>query len=100
MATVVFAKYPLQQQDNQNTNAEYAAYDSLSRIAWAIALSYIIFACVHGYGGVVNWFLSLTIWQPLSRLNYAIYVLHIPILTIVMGSVKNSFVISEFNWVR
>lgn len=96
MATVIFANYPFIQLGNHKTNVEYALYASLSRIAWAFGLSYIIFACVHGYGGPVNWFLSFSLWQPLSRLSYAIYIIHYPILMIVMGSAKSSFVISEF----
>lgn len=96
LATVIFANYPLMQRDIESTNLEYALYTSLSRIAWAMALSYIIYACVHGYGGPVNWFLSLSFWQPLSRLSYAIYLIHFPVVMVVMGSAKSSFVISEF----
>lgn len=96
MATVVFGNYPMVQPEIRPTNVEYALYASLGPIAWAIALSYIIFACVHGYGGPVNWFLSLSIWQPLSRLNYALYIVHYPVLTIVMGGAKTPFVMNEF----
>lgn len=97
MATVIFANYPLAQSDIKTTNINHALYDSLSRIAWALALSYIIFACAHGYGGPLNWFLSLSLWQPLSRLSYAIYILHFHVSFIVMASAKSSFVLSEFH---
>lgn len=96
IATVIFANYPLVQRDIKTSSIDHALYDSLSRVAWALALSYIIFACVHGYGGPVNWFLSLSFWQPLSRLSYAIYMLHFHVIFIVMASAKSPFVISEF----
>lgn len=96
MATVIFANYPLVQPEIKTTSLEYALYASLSRVGWALALSYIIYACVHGYGGPVNWFLSLSLWQPLSRLSYAIYIIHYPVLYVVMGSAKSSIVVSEF----
>lgn len=95
MAAVVFGNYPLVQLDNKATSLEHALYTSLSRIVWALALSYLIYACVHGYGGPINWFLSLSLWQPLSRLSYSIYVLHIHVLIIVMVRAKAALEVGE-----
>lgn len=95
MATVIFANYPLQQTDSKHTPLEYGLYDAFSRVGWAIALSYIIFACVHGSGGPVNWFLSHPLWQPLSRLCYSIYIVHYPVILFVMGTTKTSIYFSE-----
>ena len=33
------------------TKVENAFYGSLQRLAWAIAVSWVIFACCRGYGG-------------------------------------------------
>lgn len=95
MATAVFANYPLVQLGNTATSLENGLYISLSRVVWALALSYIIFACVHGYGGPVNWFLSLSLWQPLSRLSYSIYLLHMCVCVIVLIQVKGTLEVSE-----
>lgn len=95
MATVIFANYPLMQFDSQASSLEHALYASLSRVIWSIALSYMIFACVHGYAGPVNWFLSLSLWQPLSRLSYSIYILHFFVVIVVMGSAKSTREASE-----
>lgn len=85
MATVIFGNYPLAQFDTVHTALEYGVYDALSRVGWAIALCYIIFACNNGYGGPVNWFLGHPLWQPLSRLCYAIYIVHFTVVIIMMG---------------
>lgn len=95
MATVVFANYPLAQLDSTATSLENGLYISLSRVAWALALSYIIFACAHGYGGPVNWFLSLSLWQPLSRLSYSIYLLHVFVSVVVLIRAKGTLEVSE-----
>ena len=34
--------------------AEAVAYDSLVRIGWPLALSWVVFACEKGYGGWLN----------------------------------------------
>lgn len=79
------------------TLLERAFYDSFSRVSWAIALAWIIFACVNGYGGPVNWFLSLTFWQPLSRISYCLYIVHLIIQLTIMSMVKTPVNFSDMN---
>ncbi|XP_053612592.1 O-acyltransferase like protein-like [Plodia interpunctella] len=62
--------------DNLVVDAIMATY---SRSAWAAALGWMIFACIHGYGGPINWFLSLDMWKLPARLSYAMYLLHYPL---------------------
>lgn len=97
MATVIFVNYPLQQLDSKRPPLEYGLYDSLSRVAWSIALCYIIFACVHNSGGVVNWYLSHPLWQPISRVCYAIYLLHFFVISSALGPMKTPSYFSELN---
>lgn len=96
MATVIFINYPLQQLDANYTWLEYGLYDALSRVTWAIAVCYVIFACVHNHGGVVNWFLGHPLWQPISRLSYSIYLTHLITIMAIMAPVKTSLYFSEF----
>lgn len=100
MALCLLANYPFWQKDSQATPLVYALYTSLSRIGWALALAYVIYACVHGYGGPVNWFLSLSFWLPLSRLSYSIYILHFPVIFIIMASAQTPYYLTEFSAVR
>jgi len=51
-------------------------YAAFGRTLWAAGVGWVIFACVNGYGGVVNKFLSWKIWLPFSRLTYCAYLLH------------------------
>lgn len=95
MIIVIFANYPLQQQDQNISPVVYGLYDAISRLAWSIALCYIIFACVCGSGGVVNRFLSHPFWLPLSRLSYAIYLLHPFVIIMRLGTQKISPHFSE-----
>lgn len=71
------------------TPLENALCDSLVRVAWPGAISYIIFACVHNYGGPVNWFLGHPFWQPLSRLSYTIYLVHFPVVMLCLCTLKS-----------
>lgn len=97
MLTVIFANYPLQQFDSKSAPLEYGLYDALSRVAWALALCYIIFACVHNSGGPVNWFLAHPLWQPISRLCYSIYLLHFPVIMVTMSTLKTSPYFTELS---
>ena len=53
------------------------SYGSFNRLAWSIAVGWLIFSCVHGYGGPVNKFLSWRAFTPLSRLTYVVYLVHL-----------------------
>ncbi|OQV21128.1 Nose resistant to fluoxetine protein 6 [Hypsibius exemplaris] len=64
------------------TSAGSAIYNTLSRNGWALAVCWLIFACVQGYGGFVNTLLSWNVLVPLSRVTYCCYLIHIPIMLI------------------
>lgn len=95
MTAAVFVNYPLIQLDNHPSALDQALYESLSRVVWAVALCYIIFACVHKYGGPFNWFLAHPLWQPLSRVCYSIYLIHFPVIVYFHATMKNTPYISE-----
>lgn len=95
MTATIFANYPLQQFDTKALPIEFGLYDALSRVGWSIALCYIIFACVHNSGGCVNWFLSHPFWQPISRLCYSTYLLHVPVIVIMYATTKTATVFSQ-----
>ncbi|XP_050405323.1 nose resistant to fluoxetine protein 6 [Patella vulgata] len=71
------------------TNEYFMAQETLYRPAWAIAVAWMIFVCVNGYGGIVNSFLSWSAWIPLSRLTYGAYLVHLIILSAETESIRS-----------
>ena len=77
--------------------AERAIYGGFHRLAWALALSWVILACIKGVfsffsclklrfkgaGGPVNTILSWPAWIPLSRMSFAIYLIHMTVMDVV-----------------
>lgn len=76
IVAIIFGQYNIQQFNSTENLVASAFYDSCSRVTWCIALSWIIFACSKGFGGIVNWFLSLAMWIPFARLSYSLYLTH------------------------
>ena len=97
-------RYALPPDNVQTTEAINIAYGGLSRFSWAVAVSWVIFACCRGYGGVrtskhavlsvqsflklfvkigwINDFLSWEAWQPLSKISFIVYLIHYDFLQI------------------
>ncbi|XP_049886584.1 nose resistant to fluoxetine protein 6-like [Pectinophora gossypiella] len=94
LAFCITAIYPVLQEDH--TAQWFDNFlNSYMRAIWAAALGWIIFACAEGYGGPVNWFLSLSMWKLTARLSYGLYLVHVPIMLIANGTwVKTHYVTS------
>ena len=72
------------------TGAENVLYNMFSRTGWGVAVGILLYACHHGYGGLINSFLSMPFWIPLSRLTYTAYLVHPIVLVIIIGSEKDT----------
>ena len=77
------------------TRAENVVYITFSRFAWGIGLALLVFACHNGYGGLINTFLSMKIWTPLSRMTFNAYLVHPIVLTIVYGQLQKSIHVTD-----
>lgn len=95
MSAIKLANYPLQQIHLAYTPFYFGLYDAVCRVVWSIVLCYVIFACIHGSGGFVNWFLSHRLWQPLNRLCFAIFMVHPLVMTLTLGTIQSPVHISE-----
>ncbi|XP_026315720.1 nose resistant to fluoxetine protein 6-like [Hyposmocoma kahamanoa] len=71
--------------------------NSFMRPMWALGLGWLILACAEGYGGPINWFLSLRMWKLPSRLSYGIYLFHFPIQYVISGAMSQHFFFSVLN---
>ncbi|XP_044747810.1 nose resistant to fluoxetine protein 6-like [Coccinella septempunctata] len=68
---------------------------ALIRQYWAIGICWIILVCISGYGGPINWFLSLPIYQVFNRFAYSIYIVHYMVITLWFASTKSPIYFSD-----
>ncbi|KAH8034023.1 hypothetical protein HPB51_019088 [Rhipicephalus microplus] len=69
------------------------------RIMWSIFIGWITLACISGRGGFVSKFLSWAPFAPLSRLSFAVYLIHFPFIEIMLHSSRERLYYSHFNQV-
>ena len=74
---------------HQFTATENVMYFMFSRLTWGLALAQLAFCCHYGYGGVVNRFLSLPFWVPLSRLTFNAYLVHPAVIFVLYSSLRH-----------
>lgn len=68
-------------------------YEALCRQLWAISICWIIYACHQlASGGILRRFLSMNLWQPLSKLCLSTYLVHYIYLTLTFANQK------DFQW--
>ncbi|XP_078580675.1 nose resistant to fluoxetine protein 6-like [Branchiostoma floridae x Branchiostoma japonicum] len=77
---VLYATYGQYHGTTLQTEAENVLYRTVHRTVWAMALGWVVVACHHGYGGVVDIILSWDAWVPLSRLTYCAYLIHLQLV--------------------
>lgn len=58
------------------SKTENLLYGSFSAFCWSLAAAWVIYACETGHGGLINSFLSWSVWIPLSRLTFGAYLLN------------------------
>ncbi|XP_063359845.1 O-acyltransferase like protein-like [Cydia amplana] len=81
-AGIIYSAYPILQMDWYSPFLD-GVINSFSRPGWAACLGWMIFACTHGYGGPINWFLSWHMWKLPARISFAMYIFHYPIMHVV-----------------
>ena len=77
-----------------------AFYTAFARIAWGMAVAWVIFTCHTGYGGPVNAFLSWKIWVPLARLTYTVYLIHMILLFVLGSTARTPYYMTDWTIVR
>ncbi len=75
---------------NEFSKAENVTYFMFSRFTWGVTLFLVVYACHYGYGGVINRFLSLPIWVPLSRVTFNAYLLHEMIGLLLFSEIRST----------
>lgn len=94
---ILFGLYPTYKHYGSLDVNVAAFYNAVSRPLWCCAMAWIVVACVHGYGGPVNTFLSLKLWMPLSRLTYNSYLVHPLVLYFTYMNVERLYHIDMYS---
>lgn len=93
----VLGHYPFQQTNNNISYSINATYNAFSRSCWALSLAWVIFSCHNGGGGVVRWFLCLSIFKPLARMSLSVYLTHRLHQILSVASMKLPYYLSVLN---
>ena len=67
LSVVVFGEYGTFSGYEPMNRVSQVFYITFSKILWSLSLCYIIYACVNSNGGIINDFLSWSLWTVLSR---------------------------------
>jgi len=73
------------------------AYETLSRDAWAMALAWIVYACNIGYGGFIAHIINWRGWAPLSKMTFAVYLIHPLVIFIYVGNRRDLHHVDDFS---
>ncbi|KAL0272822.1 UNVERIFIED_CONTAM: hypothetical protein PYX00_005651 [Menopon gallinae] len=80
----------------QDKQWESSSYLTFHRLGWALGLSWVIFACIVGYGGPVNVILSWNPFQFFGKLSYSMFLVHFTIQTYVSATSRTNTYADDF----
>jgi peptidoglycan/LPS O-acetylase OafA/YrhL len=94
-----FGAYPFWQSPMKhgidNLNHSYVA---LTKPAWAVALSLLCWPSFRGHRGMIGRLLELPLWEPLAKLTYAMYLIHMPVLEIFFKARRGGRIYFSYTW--
>lgn len=99
---IIYGLIPYLNEDEVPVISQFVriSYGSFHRLAWSVAVGWLIFACVHGYGGPVNRILSWRVFIPLSRLTYVIYLVHVNYLLVWTANLRQPIYYTNLDHVQ
>ncbi|KAH9361136.1 hypothetical protein HPB48_002998 [Haemaphysalis longicornis] len=77
-----------------------SAYAGLHRLAWALAVCWVIFVCATGQAELANRLLSLNLFVPLSRLTYCGYLVQMLVISTRLVTLRHSTHYTHWSMVR
>ncbi|XP_055913922.1 nose resistant to fluoxetine protein 6-like [Eupeodes corollae] len=99
IGAIMYGPYPTIHADQGATILQAALYEPFRRIGWGVMLAWVVFACHFGFGGLINSFLSHEMWQPIARLTYSMYLVHLNIQVVNYGLTKTNVYFSDYNFI-
>ncbi|GFN76372.1 nose resistant to fluoxetine protein 6 [Plakobranchus ocellatus] len=95
----IFGVYRSYSHHHLITVSGAAVYNALKDVSFGLCVAWVIFACLTGNGGFINTFLSWSVFVPLSRLSYLIYLVHIPLIYVFIFSLEGAMTMTEWTLV-
>lgn len=97
-ATIIFIQYPLRQENYLNNPLiADALYDGFKPICLGVVVGWTILACHLSYGNPVKRFLSLSLWLPISKLSFCIYLMHLPVQAYFLATLRSPVYFTPIN---
>lgn len=85
--------------DFNRTKIKAALFYPLQKTLWTVCLWWISYACISGNVKFINWFLSLTIFQILSKISYCTYLVHFLLIIMHIGYSRTLLAFSDYEGV-
>ncbi|KAL0101533.1 hypothetical protein PUN28_018985 [Cardiocondyla obscurior] len=98
--SVIFGPRGMYLDTHVYNRLEASFYAGFHRQVFVLSVSWIIFCCMHGYAGPVNYLLSWRGWIPLSKLTYCAYLSHYLFILSHVGAVRTTGNLTQMNVMR
>nr|XP_037270687.1 nose resistant to fluoxetine protein 6-like [Rhipicephalus microplus] len=95
---VTFMKIPWYRNET-HSEAGKLVVAFFDRVLWSLFLSWLTLACATGRGGFVGRFLSSSFFAPLSRLSFCVYLIHYPLIMLMLHASRERIHASHFGQV-
>ena len=73
---LVYAPYDTDLENYSSGKPVSRFWYACSLLMWGLCLSWLIFACCRGLGGIVNNFLTWRGWVPIAKISFMTYLVH------------------------
>ena len=83
---LVYAPYETDLEDASSGKPTTRFWYACSHMMWGLCLSWLVFACCRGLGGIVNDFLTWSGWSVIAKISFMTYLVHMDIMFIFFAS--------------
>ncbi|XP_060531161.1 nose resistant to fluoxetine protein 6-like isoform X2 [Cylas formicarius] len=83
-------------EEHDYDRIESSLFLAVSRSSWTLGVLWMVWACVNGSGGPINYVLSLHVFRVVGRISYGMYLLHMLLQFTMSGAAKMPGYFSDF----
>ncbi|XP_050298077.1 nose resistant to fluoxetine protein 6-like [Anthonomus grandis grandis] len=84
-------------EEHDYNRIESSIYLAISRTTWTLGIVWMVWACINGYGGPINYVLSLHVFRVFGKISYGMYLLHMGMQYMMSGAAKMHGYFSDFS---